>query len=635
MSSQKPWNVAAAKRHYAVSAWGMDHFDINDQGNVVIKISNTELDLYTLSQALKNQNISLPTLVRFPQILQQSLHDLSSAFEQAMQVNHYSGKYIAAYPIKVNQQATVIQHFQQQNQWPVAFEVGSKAELIACYGTAQHTQTIICNGYKDESYIRLALLGNLLGHEVVIVLENLNELKFVVKHCAQLGVQAHLGMRVRLSLIAKGNWQNTGGEHSKFGLTSSEVLELVSALKQNQILAWMKMLHFHMGSQIPCLRDIQSGITEAMHYFQQLAQQDVEFQQLNIGGGLAVDYEGSQSERYFSMDYSLQEYADVIVKTIKECCEIHSLSMPNIFSESGRAMTAYHAVLLTDVIDVESQYVNSDSECEALLSSETSNTNLNSLIEKINEFKISLQDHEDLQYFTKDYLSLEKLIKTIEKDFSLGKLSLIDKALVEKLAIYSYRLILNRSDMLSKDQRLDLEDKLVAKYFCNFSLFQSTPDVWGLQQIFPIMPLHRLSERPTIRTRIYDLTCDSDGRIDQYVQGGGVQPYLSLHECLPEQDYVLGIFLVGAYQEVLGDMHNLFGDTNAVNILINEDGSYQICDEEPGDTVEEILSYLHINTHSMRQLWLDKLSHRKMSDKSKQRVLKELETSLRANSYLV
>ncbi len=635
MSSQKLWDIEAAKKHYRVDSWGMEYFDINDQGNVIVKIPSAGLDLYALSKALKQQGISLPTLVRFPQVLQQSLHDLSSAFEQAFQANCYIGKYIAAYPIKVNQQATVIQHFQQQTQWPIAFEVGSKAELMACYGTAQKSQTIICNGYKDESYIRLALLGGLLGHEVIIVLESLTEYKYVVEHCAQLEVQARLGMRVRLSSIAKGNWQNTGGEHSKFGLTSNEVLELVSALREKNMLSWMKMLHFHMGSQIPCLSDIQSGMTEAMHYFQQLLQHGVEFQQLNIGGGLAVDYEGSKSDRYFSMDYSIQEYADVIVNTVKECCEKHSLKMPDIFSENGRAMTAYHAVLLTDVIDVEGQHVNSESEYETLLGSETSNANLNALINTVEELKVRLQNCENPKQFGEHYLNLEKLIENIELEFSFGKLTLTDKAIAEKLTVYSYLIFLNSDGGLGEEQRLVIEDKLVAKYFCNFSLFQSTPDVWGLQQIFPIMPLHRLDERPTIKSRIYDLTCDSDGRIDHYAQDGGIQPYLSLHECSPGQDYILGIFLVGAYQEILGDMHNLFGDTNAVNIAINEDGSYQICDKEPGDTVAEILSYLHINTHSMRKLWQDKLSHNNMSEKIKQCVLKELESSLQANSYLV
>ncbi len=634
MSDQKTWNATKAKHHYRVDHWSAGHFDVNNHGNVIVKANSTELDLYELSTSIRKQGIALPALVRFPQILQQSLRALCLSFEQAIHDYRYEGKYVAAYPIKVNQQATVIQHFQKQTEWPVVFEVGSKAELIACYGISHQALTIICNGYKDPSYVRLALLGSLLGHKVIIVLESLTEFKYVIEQCSQLNVEAHLGMRVRLSSIAKGNWQNTGGEHSKFGLTSNEVLNLVEELQVNNALTWMKMLHFHMGSQIPCLNDIQSGITEAMHYFVQLAQHGIEFQELNIGGGLAVDYEGSMSGQYFSMDYSIQEYANTIVNAVKKNCDQHSLEAPIIISENGRAMTAYHAVLLTDVIDAEIPHIDSKNECEALLEKQSENIHLKEFVERVKTLKVSLNNIEGSKTILENYLELEKIIKKIDKEFSQGNLPLSDKALSEKLTSYCYRKLLNARSILNEEQRLVLEDKLVAKYFCNFSLFQSTPDIWGLQQIFPIMPLHKLNEHPAIHSRIYDLTCDSDGRIDRYVQGEGMQPHLSLHEFNVQQDYVLGIFLVGAYQEILGDMHNLFGDTNAVNIVMNEDGSHQICDEEPGDTVAEILSYLHIDTGHMHKLWLERLSRQNVSGEVKELVLRELESSLHANSYL-
>ena len=634
MSKQKTWDVATAKQHYCVNNWGAGHFDINSNGNVVVKIQDSELDLHALSNTLRNQGITLPTLVRFPQILQQSLKDLCSAFGHAIQTYNYRGKFVAAYPIKVNQQATVIQHFQQQTEWPIAFEVGSKAELMACYGTTHQPLSIICNGYKDESYIRLALLGNLLGHQVTIVLESLTEYKYVLKQCTQLKVQAHLGMRIRLSSIANGNWQNTGGEYSKFGLRSNEVLSLVNELKENNAMDSMKMLHFHMGSQIPCLKDIQSGITEAMHYFTELAKLGVKFEKLNIGGGLAVDYEGSSSNRYFSMDYSLEDYVDTIINTVKKSCDKHSFRAPDIFSENGRAMTAYHAVLLTNVIDAEYQYIVSDDENEEILDLESENESLNELIMLVKNVKISLHDSKNSENINENYHMLEKAIENIEQQFSRGELMLTDKAIAEKISNYYYKELLDVKDFLDEEKQLALQEKLVAKLFCNFSLFQSTPDIWGLQQIFPIMPAHGLHERPGIKSRIYDLTCDSDGRIDSYVQEGGIKPYLTLHEFHPNQEYVLGIFLVGAYQEILGDMHNLFGDTNAVNIVMNEDGSYQICDEEPGDTVAEILSYLHIDTGCMRQHWLEMLRQQNVTTEVKKFVIEDLESSLRANSYL-
>ena len=634
MSDKKTWNVAQAKQHYRIDGWGLQHFSINAQGNVVAKVKDTELDLYEFSKYLDKKGVSLPVLVRFPQILQQSLSNLYSAFQQAIESNHYSGNYIAAYPIKVNQQATVIQHFNDQQQWPIAFEVGSKAELIACLGINDKQQNIICNGYKDETYIRLALIGCLLGHEIVIVIESLTEFEYVLKQSSDLNVQPKLGIRVRLSSIAKGNWQNTGGEHSKFGLTSNEVLALVKRLHENNTLHWMQMLHFHMGSQIPCLQDIKLGMQEGMHYFAELSQQGVKFKFLNIGGGLAVDYEGSNSNAYFSMDYSLSDYAETVIKTVKSSCEKNSLVPPTIFSENGRAMAAYHAVLLTNVVDMEQPHLELADDQEEIMNSVTLSSSLNLMKEYIKNIQSTSLNENDVQKITQSYKELKKIVHIIEREFSQAELSLFEKAQAEKLASIAYREILKVKHALLDENRLRLEDKFVAKYFCNFSLFQSTPDIWGLQQLFPVMPLHRLDEYPAVKARIYDLTCDSDGRIDKYVEAGSIQPYLSLHEYDEQQDYVLGLFLVGAYQEILGDMHNLFGDTNAVNVVIKTDNSYQICDEEPGDTIAEILSYLHIDTGRMRQVWLERLSSNNVSGQDKDLVMGELEASLNVNSYL-
>jgi len=634
MSSENTWNVEQAKYHYRVNNWGLQHFDINSHGHVVANVAAAELDLYKLSKDFADRGISLPILVRFPQILQQSLSNLYSAFQQAIKVHHYSGEYIAAYPVKVNQQATVIQHLHNQQQWPVAFEVGSKAELIACLGINKNQQTIICNGYKDETYIRLALLGCMLGHEIIIVIESLVEFQHVLKQCSELDVQPTLGMRVRLTSIAKGNWQNSGGEHSKFGLTSNEVLALVKQLQENNSLQMMKMLHFHMGSQISSLQDIQIGMQEGMHFFAELAELGVKFKLLNIGGGLAVDYEGSNSNSYFSMDYSLNDYADAIIKTVKCSCEKYSLTLPTIISENGRAMTAHHAVLITNVIDMECPHLDLADNQKDLISNETSSLNLNLLKAYIKNIQTTPLYGNNLEEIVESYKELKNIIHLIEQDFSRGSLSLIEKAAAEKLASIAYKEVLKVKHALLDEEQLSLEDKFVAKYFCNFSLFQSTPDIWGLGQIFPVMPLHRLDEYPTIKARVYDLTCDSDGRIDRYVEAGSIQPYLSLHEFSKQQDYVLGLFLVGAYQEILGDLHNLFGDTNAVNIVINADNSYQICDEEPGDTIEEILSYLHMDTGRMRQVWLERLSSNNVSRQNKELVIDELEASLFTNSYL-
>ncbi|MGH1536846.1 MAG: biosynthetic arginine decarboxylase [Gammaproteobacteria bacterium] len=632
MDSRKVWNVEIAKRHYRMDRWALKHFDINTHGNVAVKAGKGQVDLYKLSKTLREKGIALPVLVRFPQILQKTLGDLSSAFKQAIEVEHYAGKYIAAYPIKVNQQASVIQHFQEQQDWPIAFEVGSKAELIACLGSFERAQTIICNGYKDETYIRLALMGCMLGHEVFIVIESLTEFEYVLKQSTELDVQPKLGMRVRLTSIAKGNWQNTGGEHSKFGLTANEVLSLVEKMQDHDILACMKMLHFHMGSQIPCLQDMRLGVQEGMHFFTQLAQHGVEFKQLNIGGGLAVDYEGAKADTYFSMDYSVNDYANMVISVVHTYCEKHSLIEPTVFSENGRAMTAHHAVLLTNVIDSECPSIGMKNECKDILSEHYLSPELNSLIKHINDIESANEDLSSSA--SQSYKKLEILMDKITEGFSTGYVSLAEKAIAEKLGNYAYWKILSINANLPEDEQNNLIEKFIAKYFCNFSLFQSTPDVWGLKQIFPIMPLHRLDKFPAIKARIYDLTCDSDGRIDDYVEADSIQSYLSLHDFEQSKDYVLGIFLVGAYQEILGDMHNLFGDTCTVDIILNSDGSYQICDEEPGDTIAEILSYLHIDTGRMRQVWLDRLSHNHISGQNKDLVMNALEATLNENSYL-
>ncbi|MEJ2115496.1 MAG: biosynthetic arginine decarboxylase, partial [Gammaproteobacteria bacterium] len=546
MDSQKVWNVDVAKNHYRMEHWGSQCFDINSQGNVVVKVSESEVNLYELSKSLRSKGIGLPVLVRFPQVLQKALDDLSLAFKRAIESKCYTGEYIAAYPIKVNQQATVIQHFQKQQIWPIAFEVGSKAELIACLGSFDDPQTIICNGYKDKTYIRLALMGILLGHDIVIVIEGMAEFEHVLKQSTELNVQPKLGMRVRLTSLAKGNWQNTGGEHSKFGLTSNEVLALVKQMQNHDVLTWMKMLHFHMGSQIPCLQDIRSGLQEGMHFYAQLILHGVNFQQHNIGGGLAVDYEGGHTDAYFSMDYSISEYANTVINIVHTYCEKHALVAPTIISENGRAMSAHHAILLTNVIDVEYPHVNIKDEYNSPIDTTYNSPDLNLLSEHIKTLEnVTWENSSNL---TKRYKKLTKLIEKIELKFAAGKISLSEKAIADNLASYAYWKILKVNASLPEEDQKNIEDKFIAKYFCNFSLFQSTPDIWGLKQIFPIVPLHRLDECPSVKARVYDLTCDSDGRIDNYVESDAIQPYLSLHEFHHAQDYVIGFFLVGAYQ---------------------------------------------------------------------------------------
>ena len=647
MSEKKAWDINIAKRHYRVANWSAGLFDINELGHMVAKNGPEDLDLFTLAQQLEHKGITLPALVRFPHILQFRLQYLYAAFHAAMQSCNYAGtcdgdgtvkgKYIAAYPIKVNQQQAVIQHYQQQTEWPLAFEVGSKAELIACLGIIQEPRhSIICNGYKDEDYIRLALIGSLLGHNIIIVLESLHELQYVHKQSTELNVQPTLGMRVRLSSIAQGNWQNTGGQHSKFGFTANEVLSLAQQLNKYDVAHWVQMLHFHMGSQISALDDIQTGIQEGLHYFVELQKLGLPVDKLNIGGGLAVDYEGSASNSYFSMDYCVEDYANCVVQNIEKTCRQNNIQAPIIFTESGRAMTAHHAVLITNVINTEVHALSNDNEefGNEIIIKKSSNHSLQALTllgEQLSKMSEVMAVEIDI---AQTYEKIKQLCLQLEQDFRDGKLLLIEKAYAETMLARMHGKILTAIKLLKDEERLELEEKLLDKYFCNFSVFQSVPDVWGLGQIFPIMPLHRLDEFPAHRARILDLTCDSDGQINQYIEAGSIKPYISLHHLQSEQSYLLGLFMVGAYQEILGDLHNLFGDTYTAKVTVNSDGGYEICEEEHGDCIEDILSYVHIDSKKVRQTWLGRLGKINIPDKTKEFLLHELESSLKVSSYL-
>ena len=637
MNIRKHWSVGNAKIHYRVPGWGMDFFDINNAGRVSTKAGNQELDLYALGMDLKDRGIGFPVLVRFPHILQGMLSKLNNAFQKAMTHCGYTGNYVAAYPIKVNQQSSVIQHFSQQSQWPIAFEAGSKAELIACLGTIQtRNQTIICNGYKDEAYMQLALTGCLLGHEVIVVLENLNELQLVLKQSEEMDVQPVLGMRMRLSAVAEGKWQNTGGEHSKFGLTADQVLQLVNELQRKKMLGCVRMLHFHMGSQIPSLRHMRAGIEEAMSCFVELHRLGLQISQLNVGGGLAVDYEGSLSNSYFSREYSVDEYADSVVRTVHRTCMENGVAEPTVFTESGRAMTAYHAVLITNVIDSETRAEDpTDTVVDHSMSREHGGEHLEELVELCRHIQSCSQKHDSQIDFSHSFTRLTQAVNQVNHAFTYAGLTLVQKAHAEKIAKAAYRQLSKHKERLDAHQRRDLEKKLVEKYICNFSLFQSAPDIWGLNQIFPVLPLHHLNQAPTRQVRLCDLTCDSDGQIDRYVEADSIQPYLSMHELRPGQDYLVGMFLVGAYQEILGDLHNLFGDTTAVNIKVNSDGSYQICERRGGDTTEEVLSHVHIDAAMMRKTWHAHLAEMNTPETVTERVLYTLETALQANNYLV
>jgi arginine decarboxylase len=467
---------------------------------------------------------------------------------------------------------------------------------------------VICNGYKDKAYIRLALIGLKLGLKVYLVIEKPIELEVIIAEAAKLGIKPLVGVRVRLASISAGKWQNTGGEKSKFGLHANEVLQLIDRLKQANSLDSLQLMHFHMGSQIANIHDIKVALREAGQFYAELHRLGASINIVDAGGGLGVDYDGSRSRRESSMNYSLDEYAQNIVRSFSEICAEKNLPQPDIVTESGRALTAHHAVLITNVTDIESVY--------------SAPTQTPALVEEIN----LVETYHDAQFNLKD----------AQEQFAQGKLNITELAHIENDYALRCQQIKNRLNPSNQNEAAilkELNEKLADKVFCNFSLFQSLPDIWGIDQIFPIMPIHRLDEQPTRRAVIQDLTCDSDGRIDQYIDGKNLEKTLPVHEIDPEKPYLIGFFMVGAYQEILGDMHNLFGDTHSINIELDDNG-YHFYDLQEGEHVSDLLDYVHISTEELKTAYRKKLANSQLSDQQRQDYEKELMAGLTSYTYL-
>ncbi len=571
--------IDAARRRYAIPNWSEGFFDVDDRGNLVASPSGPGGESVALADVVdkaRRQGLRLPLLVRFPDILRQRAADLRAAFESAIEVSDYAGGYTPVYPVKVNQQSSVVGTLASVDG--LGLEAGSKPELITALAVAPAGRTIICNGYKDAQYIRLALSGLKLGLKVIIVIEKPGEWTLIEREARAMNIDPVIGVRLRLSALGKGNWQNTGGERAKFGLAAGQLVELVETLREAGCLDWLKLLHFHMGSQISNLRDIQHGVREAARYYAELRADGVPIDTLDIGGGLGVDYEGGRARTYCSMNYSMGQYAQAIVGGIADLCRERELPMPALVSESGRALTAHHAVLVTHVTETE----RFPRGLEFALGEST-----HPVVVHLSELLGSVDDREPEEC----YLEAEHWLDEGRNLFMYGDLPLDDRARLEPL----YFSILEKvADKLDPDHRRHRELRerirfhLSDKYFINLSIFQSLPDIWAIDQVFPIVPLHRLDETPTRRAVLEDLTCDSDGRIDHYVERGLLEPTLPVHELRPGEPYLLGIFMAGAYQETLGDIHNLFGDTDSVDVSLGADG-FTLRNERPGDTADSLL----------------------------------------------
>ena len=585
----RKWRIEDSEELYNITGWGTSYFSINDAGHVVVtpRRDGVTVDLKELVDELQLRDVASPMLLRFPDILDNRIEKMSSCFKQAAEEYGYKAENFIIYPIKVNQMRPVVEEIiSHGKKFNLGLEAGSKPELHAVIAVNTDSDSlIVCNGYKDESYIELALLAQKMGKRIFLVVEKMNELKLIAKMAKQLNVQPNIGIRIKLASSGSGKWEESGGEASKFGLTSSELLEALDFMESKGLKDCLKLIHFHIGSQVTKIRRIKTALREASQFYVQLHSMGFNVEFVDIGGGLGVDYDGTRSSNSEgSVNYSIQEYVNDSISTLVDVSDKNGIPHPNIITESGRALTAHHSVLIFEVLETAT-LPEWDDEEEIAPDAHELVQELYSIWDSLNQNKM-LEAWHDAQQIREEALDL----------FSHGIVDLKTRAQIERLYWSITREINQIAGGLkhAPDEFRGLSKLLADKYFCNFSLFQSLPDSWAIDQIFPIMPIQRLDEKPERSATLQDITCDSDGKIANFISTRNVAHYLPVHSLKKTEPYYLAVFLVGAYQEILGDMHNLFGDTNAVHVSVNEKG-YNIEQIIDGETVAEVLDYVQYN----------------------------------------
>ena len=589
------WKLHDALETYGIRNWGKGYFNINKAGHITVhpeKTADRSFDLKDLVDNLQHRGIQLPILLRFSDILKHRIGEIAGAFEKARTEYGYSGKYACVYPIKVNQQRHVVEEVLAFGK-PHGFglEAGSKPELLAVLALTNGTAEtpIICNGFKDDEFIKMVVLARKIGKNIMPVIEKFTELELLVKYMEELGVRQPLGVRVKLASRGAGRWRGSAGYRSKFGLTLTEVMEAFEYLKARGLDDCLQMTHFHMGSQVSNIRKVKDALTEAARVYVELYRLGAGLKYIDVGGGLGVDYDGSQTDFESSTNYTLQEYANDVVFRIKSVCDEGGIPHPHIISESGRALVAYSSVLVFDVLGT--------SDFDKCTAPETMPPDAP---QPIQDLFSTYRDLNKKNYLESYHDSLQSMDETLNL-FNLGYLSLELRALAERLYWAFGRKLMRLVKELDyvPEELNGLENMLSDTYFCNFSVFQSMPDSWAIKQLFPVMPIHRLNEVPTRRAVLGDITCDSDGKIDQFIDLRDVRSTLQLHPVTPGEPYYLGTFLLGAYQEILGDLHNLFGDTNAVHVSLEDDGTPNVDTVIKGDTVTEVLNYVQYSAEKL------------------------------------
>lgn len=634
IEQQIEWDNERAKDIYGIKNWGSGYFDINSEGEIVIKnpkdASSSGLSLMEVIQGLRDRDLHMPALLRIENIIDHSISNLNDSFEKIIARLGYQGSYRGVFPIKVNQQSQIVEEVARfGKRYGYGFEVGSKPEMIAALSTLDNgsDQMLICNGYKDQEFIDLALQAVKLGTRCFVVIEALAELPIIIERSKALGIEPLIGVRAKMTSKVGGHWNSTSGDRSVFGLSASQIIQVIDVLRDNGMLHCLQLLHCHLGSQIPNIRDIRGGVNEACRYYADLCNEGAAMNFIDLGGGLAVDYTGAHSQDSQSRNYSLDEYCEDVVETIMSTLDGYGIGHPTIVTESGRATVAYSSILLFNILDVTRfepvEIKRSGDEEHELLD------NMRGIFEYLKPARVQ-ECFNDAHYYRDEVREL----------FKRGQIGLRTRAEAENLflkVLRDIKSLVPEMDQIPKELE-GFDESLADIYYGNFSLFQSLPDSWAIDQMFPVMPVHRLNEAPDRRAVLADITCDCDGKIDRFISADReYEPTLPVHSLKESEEYYMGVFLVGAYQETLGDLHNLFGDTNVAGIRLHEGGGYEFVKEIHGDTIEDVLGYVEYQPWEMKLRYRNKLesavNEGRISARERQQMMNTFNASMQGYTY--